>query len=929
MKKISTLYLMLFLATIGFAQHVGNHVQKQDLRLTKQRSLERDVNTPITPAKSAQRAVGDTIVYYDFNGGLQGWANTTVLSAGTGWVFATSGSSGQYSGTTRINSTTGANGFLKLDGDGHNTPTPGAGFDDSEAYIESPTLDLSNESGVVIELQEYFRLIDINSPVLGTLELGVSNDNGATWTDLDIRGDVGSNDASANPVTRRLLVSQYIGGAAQAKIRLKWANTSHYFFMADDILILKQPKNDLGLVDVFYNTTADTATRNTFYKGIPLRHANVTDVNVGVGISNIGLAQSTNVIVDATLSLNGSSFSNTVSSAPLSLSGTTVRFDTSINMTTSLPLSGGVGNYSFNVSIGSDSTDAIPSDNAFVNSLSVTDSVYRRDDDNIEFITQRTPLEIVANYYEILRPDTVKSATIFLGSPASNPGSTSIGASIKIYLYDSTLSVPVAESDFYNVTSTGFLTIPLLTPTAVAPGAWFIALESVGDSVWIGIDDRIAPLYTTYENIGGQLGQGGNWFFGNFGNVPYLRMNLSEFTCPVFASNANVVDAQCGQADGSITVAPTGGEAPYTYAWSNGSTGATLSNITSGTYTVTISDGVGCSSIQQLSINDAGAPTVTVTNTVIDSCFQGNNGSVAISTTGGTGTISLLWSTGDTTNSVTGLSSGEYTVTATDGQGCKSIQAILVGGPNAPVGAALSLINGLDCNGDSDAEIQVAASGGTPPYSYLWSNGETSAIISNLTAGTYVVTTTDANGCTFQRQGNLAEPAPLTFQGSGGITYNIDNTQATINAVASGGTAPYLFSWTGPNGYTSANQSPSGLTANGTYNVQVTDANGCVETASFDVIDIVLSVNEINLGSLVSVYPNPTTGLLNINGEGISGEYTVQVQNVLGATVYSNEYNFSSNVVSINLNETQKGVYFIQLINAEGELEYMNRIVLK
>lgn len=207
--------------------------------------------------------------------------------------------------------------------------------------------------------------------------------------------------------------------------------------------------------------------------------------------------------------------------------------------------------------------------------------------------------------------------------------------------------------------------------------------------------------------------------------------------------------ATCGQNDGTATVAATGGTGSYTYLWNNGQTTATANTLNAGSYNVTVTDANNCSSNFMVNVSNAAGPTLTASTVNNVSCNGLTDGIASASATGGTGALSYLWSNGQTTTSATGLGAGSYTVTVTDANGCQSTETVTISEPSA-VSISSSV---TDVQMGNDGAIDVTASGGTPPYGYLWDNdgtGNTSTNedLTNLPGGVYNVTVTDQNGCT-------------------------------------------------------------------------------------------------------------------------------------------------------------------------------------
>lgn len=193
-----------------------------------------------------------------------------------------------------------------------------------------------------------------------------------------------------------------------------------------------------------------------------------------------------------------------------------------------------------------------------------------------------------------------------------------------------------------------------------------------------------------------------------------------------------------GGSDGSVTVNASGGAAPYTFTWSTGTTGPTLSGRPAGNYSVTATDAGGCTVARTINISQPNALTVNVS-----SSSGGCGTSASASPSGGTGPYSYLWSTGATLPVISNLATGTYSVTVTDSKGCTATGSISV---TQTTGLALSISSTPSACGVCDGTATITPSGGTPPYTYQWSDGQTTQTATNLCPGTYTVTVTDNGG---------------------------------------------------------------------------------------------------------------------------------------------------------------------------------------
>lgn len=216
---------------------------------------------------------------------------------------------------------------------------------------------------------------------------------------------------------------------------------------------------------------------------------------------------------------------------------------------------------------------------------------------------------------------------------------------------------------------------------------------------------------------------------------------------PAVTVSETTVHVTChGGNDGSVTLAVSGGHAPYTYQWSVPSAGTPVAGqLTAGTYHVQITDASGCHTIVTAEVTEPAALSVLADVTDV-SCHGGHNGSASVSVSGGTAPYTYLWSgTGGTAPSAAGLAAGTHTVGVTDAAGCTRAFPVTV---TQPAASALAVqTTPSPCNTCPGGELTVTASGGTPPYTYLWNGGPSGPVFSGLLPGTYCVTATDANGC--------------------------------------------------------------------------------------------------------------------------------------------------------------------------------------
>ncbi|NQX77435.1 VWA domain-containing protein, partial [Gilvibacter sp.] len=214
-------------------------------------------------------------------------------------------------------------------------------------------------------------------------------------------------------------------------------------------------------------------------------------------------------------------------------------------------------------------------------------------------------------------------------------------------------------------------------------------------------------------------------------------------------------------------------------------------------------------------------------------CFGDSTGAIDITVTEGTPPYTYAWSNGATTEDISGLAAGSYTVTVTDADGCNNVttSAIVVSEPNEALEITADITD-VACFGENTGAIDVSVTGGTAPYTYSWDSGESTQDLSGLAAGVYELTVTDANGCSDGVASFTVGQPTAALSESAAITDAACFGEATgaIDLTVAGGTAPYTYSWS--NG--ASTEDISGLAA-GDYTVDIEDANGCMLSQTYTV----------------------------------------------------------------------------------------------
>ena len=359
--------------------------------------------------------------------------------------------------------------------------------------------------------------------------------------------------------------------------------------------------------------------------------------------------------------------------------------------------------------------------------------------------------------------------------------------------------------------------------------------------------------------------------------------------CPLITVAMTGLTASC---NGSATATPSGGTAPYTYLWSNGSTSQTITNVPAGTYTVTVTDANNCTGTGSRTITGS-SPINPTTTQVNVSCFGGNDGSITVTGASVSAltpfTYNLNGSPFQNSNVFSNLAAGVYIVGLKDANGCSDFVTRTITQP-ALLTVTTSSIEKA-CFGQNNGAINITVSGGTGTKTYSWTSspsGYTSSVRnpSNLSAGNYSVLVTDANGCTAELN-NVTVASFDEIIVSSSITNVLCRGAFTgaIDLTVSGGTGSgFTYNWTGA--VASTNEDLSNLGASTNYRVRITDAgSGCF-------VDRIFTVTQPNLLSVNTAFTNVTgcnsLGSITATGTGGTSPYEYNING--GAYQLSNVF---------------------------------------
>lgn len=604
MKKV-----LLFAMGIAIGSGVtAQMTQKSPVQATNKVGSNLQETQQVFQQRSASvmpEAAGDTVWIEDFGAGIPaGWTLSGANLTDCPWKYSTVGSVGFFNGgnypaaAPAMNSASAANGFLICDPDSANQSLygqpSGTTYQYLESFITTSAIDLTGQPSVRLEFEHSFRYN--NSP---DLLVSVSTD-GITWTDFTAQGNVAANQASDDPLTFSMDVSSFIGGNATAYIKIGWS-ARVYYWMIDDIRLTVPPANDLVLRGNYYQTNIDTGSTQ-YYTRIPLSQAVLETMQFSANVENTGSATQPN-----TKFTNGvttpAGFTQYTSNSVSSVSGVT----DSLIIANNFGFNDGLGTYTFAFATSSDSVDSNPDDNVLDTvTVEVTDSTYSRDRNAVgNFWYGAGSSFEIGPMFDIY--DTVKATSVSLAV-----GENSVaGEAISIYIYDGSLTTPIASREFITLDAAtiGTLVTYQIPEVLLTPGQYIVTYKTYSDQVFFRVSDVNADDQTVFVDPSA----GGTWFFTN--SIPVVRLNVSN---DLWVCDLSATALQTG--NNAAIASATGGTAPYDFLWSNGQTTAAATNLSSdptngnNIHTVTITDDSACT---------ASADVVIVTG-IIEAGIEGD-----------------------------------------------------------------------------------------------------------------------------------------------------------------------------------------------------------------------------------------------------------------------------------------------------------------
>ena len=314
-----------------------------------------------------------------------------------------------------------------------------------------------------------------------------------------------------------------------------------------------------------------------------------------------------------------------------------------------------------------------------------------------------------------------------------------------------------------------------------------------------------------------------------------VDVNENIATLGVIVKQVNQINCH-GQSTASLRLDITGGKSPYTYAWSNGQSGAIAEGLSAGTYTVTVTDVVGTKYSASSVINE---PTAVSASAIAESpaSTNGVDGKASVKGSGGSGNYTYAWDNGETTAKALKLPAGIHVVTVTDAAGCSSTASATITENILALQVSIEQINTIKCAGNAEGSIKAIVKGGKEPYTYAWEPNAGTVALDKLDDGVYKLTVTDATGQTATSVISVFSPQPLALSLKTDAPASANQIDGKASVTVTGGTGKYTYKW--DSGETTAKALSLGA---GLHNLTVTDENGCSATGTIDITENILAL---------------------------------------------------------------------------------------
>lgn len=915
----------------------------------------------------------DTIWYENFDGGLpETWV---VIDKNNFCTFhhTYDGPQGPYSaGIGPLQSTTAHNGFMIIDSDlcnsGNNNDP-----DTVDAFMQTPVIDMSEYENVLLNFEHSFRYLYSFEHSL--LQVLVSNDS-INWVPYDVRNGIQPNHISPNPVNQTLDISDVAGGEEAVWIRFHKVNATYYYWMIDDVSLIGFDESEIKIESVQYGGYSLMPggqeiplylSANVINEGsIP-----VCDVVLDVDINKFLFNQSTEIseiqpgqevelpiavpfipvnkgkynvlfsishelfsgeqikiireatfwVTDTVFSRDDNIYSEGISAAPGEPFITGNRYD--ILSTVEATSAGVVLHHQTQPGAQIKALIYEMKDGEFL--LLAESDEYIVQDSDIPAYYNGDPVSVILPFTEpvVLEPENHYLAAFEHAGgddTAVIAGSTGIDQPPDAsYTYTqgtwkSEDVTPFVRLHFGNNEAECEILLEFTTENAycgeangsatVHPLTGNPPFTYVWDTDPVQTSQTATDLsegiyYVTVADSYGYEASGEVEIYDMGGTMPEVEHMIIEPT-------------GCGNSNGAIFIYPKDPKAQYYYYWSTGHTSKTLNNISAGTYMLTVTEPTDkCQLHLSFYVNDSDAPDIVADITNV-SCYGHSDGAIAITLEGEVYDPVFNWSTGDTGNTIENLEAGTYSLTVTD-SGCMCMEDFEVTQPDQ-LFVSFDVTEPL-CHGENTGQVIALITGGTSPYYYNWSTGGTDQSITNIAAGKYYVTVTDANYCMKEDSVLVGDPPEIIIEADTIIHPSTGKNNGAIYLSVSGGTGNYEFMWN--HGPTTKNV--TGLPA-GIYEVTVIDDNGCTQTKFFILEEVY--VNELFSADNIAVYPNPATDFTTIQFKAVQGTVNIYLKDMHGKKVFEDSTLITgkNSLYEVNTSGLKPGIYIIVIEMPESKV---------
>ncbi|MFN0035261.1 MAG: hypothetical protein ACKVUS_09345, partial [Saprospiraceae bacterium] len=372
---------------------------------------------------------------------------------------------------------------------------------------------------------------------------------------------------------------------------------------------------------------------------------------------------------------------------------------------------------------------------------------------------------------------------------------------------------------------------PILADSEILPVTCF---GETNGQITVDVNGGVAPYqfqWSTGSTVSllSNLSAGDYTFTATGANGCFTTVQFSVAEPALLSLSALLDSTSCTSNTGNITATPQGGALPYIYLWSSGQNTAVVNGLLPGDYTLTVTDSNGCTTADTYSVLPGGTPELTNSMVTPVTCFGGSNGEINIVAAGGLMPYQFSWSIGSGGNTLNNLPAGTYDLTLTDANTCSLTTTFIVETP-ASIETGLTAVS--DTCGQSTGSIAVNTNGGIAPYTFLWSDGQTTENLIDLSAGTLQLTVTDANGCTILQSAEVFSIDILPAFTLSGDT--ITCAQPVVQGAPNPAPQNWVFQWQAPDGNLLSG-AVQNLSLPGQYSVTAINNFGCTVVHFLDI----------------------------------------------------------------------------------------------